>query len=223
MTEPVHKSDREHWNDVFSELQLGKPVYDLWLDSYGQLLAGTKDDAVIDLGCGYGCDTLYLAERGYRVIACDLSEEALRRIHEHIPEAATTQVDMTAGLPFADGSAGAVVADLSLHYFAWDTTVRIVREIARVLKPAGLCWPALTRFATFTTAPGSALWWSRTIMSTKAGANGFSTRPTCGGCLRIGRSRRSRRRRCTVTASRNDAGSWLRSISEGNPLKSRSA
>lgn len=138
MTKRSNVSDREHWNEVYSGLQLGKPVYDLWLDGYERILAGVKLDAVIDLGCGYGCDTLYLTERGYRVTACDLSEEALRRIREYIPEAETKQVDMTAGLSFADGSAGAVVADLSLHYFAWRDTVNIVNDIARVLKPSGV-------------------------------------------------------------------------------------
>ncbi|MBJ3791971.1 methyltransferase domain-containing protein, partial [Bacillus sp. OA1] len=46
--------------------------------------------------------------------------------------------DMTGGLPFPDGSARAVVADLSLHYFHWDDTVSIVSEIARVVGTGGL-------------------------------------------------------------------------------------
>ncbi|GAA3409442.1 class I SAM-dependent methyltransferase [Paenibacillus hodogayensis] len=138
MTKRSSVPDQEHWNGVYNRLDLGKPVYDLWLDAYAPFLDGAKNDAIIDLGCGYGCDTLYLTERGYRVIACDFSEEALRRIAEHIPEAETKQVDMTAGLPFEGGSAGAVVADLSLHYFAWQDTVNIVNDIARVLKPRGV-------------------------------------------------------------------------------------
>ncbi|KAE9072691.1 hypothetical protein PF010_g25386 [Phytophthora fragariae] len=138
MTKRSSVPDQEHWNQVYNRLYLDKPVYDLWLDAYEPFLAGAKKDAIIDLGCGYGCDTLYLTERGYRVIACDFSEKALRRIAEHIPEAETKQVDMTAGLPFAGGSAGAVVADLSLHYFAWQDTVNIVNDIDRVLKPRGV-------------------------------------------------------------------------------------
>ncbi|REE55336.1 methyltransferase family protein [Paenibacillus taihuensis] len=138
MTKRSSAPDQEHWNQVYNRLSLGKPVYDLWLDDYEPLLAEAKNDAIIDLGCGYGCDTLYLTERGYRVIACDFSEKALGHIAEHIPEAETKQVDMTEGLPFADGSVGAVVADLSLHYFAWEDTVHIVNDIARVLKPRGV-------------------------------------------------------------------------------------
>ncbi|NBD25539.1 class I SAM-dependent methyltransferase [Paenibacillus glycinis] len=138
MTKRSSVSDQEHWDLVYNRLYLEKPIYDLWLDAYEPFLAGTKNDAIIDLGCGYGCDTLYLTERGYRVIACDFSEMALSRIAEHIPEAETRQIDMTEGLPFAGGSAGAVVADLSLHYFAWQDTVNIVNDIDRVLKAQGV-------------------------------------------------------------------------------------
>jgi SAM-dependent methyltransferase len=140
MKEPpkaAKRSEQEHWDRVFRELQLVRPQYDLWLDAYERYLSLAKEEPILDLGCGIGCDTLYLAERGYRVVACDLSEEALRRIRRYIPEAETKQVDMTAGLPFADGSFGAVVADLSLHYFAWNETVNAVNDIARVLKPGG--------------------------------------------------------------------------------------
>lgn len=138
MTKLPSVSDLEHWNQVYNRLYFDKPIYDLWLDAYENFLSEAKKETIIDLGCGYGGDTLYLTERGYRVLACDFSEVALRRIAKHIPQAETKQVDMTAGLPFADESTGAVVADLSLHYFAWEDTVNIVNDIARILKPKGV-------------------------------------------------------------------------------------
>ena len=46
--------------------------------------------------------------------------------------------DMLNGLPFDDGSFRVVIADLCLHYFSWDDTVRIVRDIRRVLKSGGV-------------------------------------------------------------------------------------
>jgi SAM-dependent methyltransferase len=81
---------------------------------------------------------LFLTERGYRVIACDFSSKALAIIHKYTPGAKTMLFDMTGRLPFSDGSARAVVADLSLHYFCWDVTVSIVSEIARVVSTGGL-------------------------------------------------------------------------------------
>lgn len=131
------RSEAEHWNEVFANLKLGKPQVDFWLEKYELMLGSAQDGPIIDLGSGYGCDTLFLTERGYRVIACDFSSEALEIIRKYVPSAETNQFDMTGGLPFPDGSAKAVVADLSLHYFYWSDTVSIVSEIARVVGTGG--------------------------------------------------------------------------------------
>jgi len=132
------RSEADHWNEAFSERKLGKPRGDFWLEKYGPSLAAAQEGPVIDLGCGSGCDALFLTERGFRVIACDFSSEALAIIQNDIPGAETMQFDMKGGLPFPDRSAKAIVADLSLHYFHWDVTVSIVSEIARVLGTGGL-------------------------------------------------------------------------------------
>jgi SAM-dependent methyltransferase len=132
------RSAAEHWNEVFSDLKLGKPQGDFWLEKYEPRLASAQDGSFIDLGCGSGCDSLFLMERGYRVIACDFSSNALAIINNYIPGAETMQFDMTGGLPFPDSSVRAIIADLSLHYFHWGDTVSIVNEIARVVGTSGL-------------------------------------------------------------------------------------
>ncbi|MDF2725084.1 MAG: haloacid dehalogenase [Paenibacillus sp.] len=132
------RSEAEHWNEVFSGLKLGEPRGDFWLEKFQPKLVSAPDGPVIDLGCGSGCDSLFLTERGYRVIACDFSSNALATIHTYIPGAETMLFDMTGGLPFPDRSAKAIVADLSLHYFHWEDTVSVVSEIARVVGTGGL-------------------------------------------------------------------------------------
>ncbi|HDR7659402.1 class I SAM-dependent methyltransferase [Bacillus mobilis] len=134
----TRRSEAEHWNEVFADVNLGKPQVDFWLEKYEPMLELAPDGPVIDLGCGYGSDSLFLTERGYRVIACDFSSESLAIIRKYVPGVETNLFDMTGGLPFPDGSARAVVADLSLHYFHWDDTVSIVSEIARVVGTGGL-------------------------------------------------------------------------------------
>mgnify|MGYP000041994864 CR=1 FL=1 len=44
-----------------------------------------KIKKILDLGCGIGADTLYLLERGYNVLSCDFSVEALKSIENNIP------------------------------------------------------------------------------------------------------------------------------------------
>jgi SAM-dependent methyltransferase len=131
--------DHHHgeWDDIYSKCGKTKPGYDLWLDKYESILKRMKDTAIIDLGCGYGNDTLYLRERGYTVISCDLSREALRRLQYFIDKPMTIQLDMLDGLPFDTVSAKVIIADLSIHYFRWEDTERIVKEIERVLTHDG--------------------------------------------------------------------------------------
>jgi SAM-dependent methyltransferase len=108
-----------------------------WLDAYDPILALSRGTPIVDLGCGAGHDTGVLLGKGYYVLACDCSSEAIRLIRERCPEARTMVFDMSQGLPLADASARVIVSDLSLHYFDWATTRRIVAEIGRVLDAEG--------------------------------------------------------------------------------------
>ncbi len=128
---------RNEWNDIYRKTGSGKPVCDDWLDQFESVLALSKDMAIIDLGCGFGNDTLYLTEKQYRVISCDYSEEALNRLKHFIKEPDTRLFDMLGGLPFEDESVRVVIADLSLHYFSWEDTMKIIRDISRVLVNGG--------------------------------------------------------------------------------------
>lgn len=71
--------------DNWSKRRSSVHVYDLWLDEYKNILQENKDNEILDLGCGIGADTLYLLERGYNVLSCDFSVEALKSIENNIP------------------------------------------------------------------------------------------------------------------------------------------
>jgi len=71
------------------------------------------------------------------VISCDFSKQALQRMHKFLENPVTKLFDMTEGLPFANESAAVIIADLSLHYFSWQETQKIVADIRRVLVKDG--------------------------------------------------------------------------------------
>jgi len=100
-------------------------------------LEASSEVPIIDLGCGFGNDTLYLSERGYEVISCDYAIESLKIIEEFVPNPNTRLFNILDGLPFPDKSAKVVIADLSIHYFTWEDTNRVVRDIFRVLENGG--------------------------------------------------------------------------------------
>lgn len=123
----------EMW-DNWSKKRSGVPVYDLWLDEYKDILEKNKNSTILDLGCGIGADTLYLIERGYKVLSCDFSTAALKNIQNNISNSKTLYLDMMKKFPFRDNSFSLIIADLSLHYFDNNTTIHIMNEIKRILK-----------------------------------------------------------------------------------------
>lgn len=124
--------------DNWSKRRSSVPVYDLWLDEYKEILESNKDNEILDLGCGIGADTLYLIERGYNVLSCDFSNEALKSIQDNIPNSKTLYLDMMKKFPIKDNTYSLIIADLSLHYFDNETTIHIMRKIKRILNNNGI-------------------------------------------------------------------------------------
>lgn len=114
--------------------------HDPWLERWlERLRCQTHHPAILELGCGTGRDTAYLAQHGFtRITATDLSMEALAECRCAVPAADIVCHDLREPLPFADNSVDVVVASLCLHYFAWDKTLDMVRGIHRCLVPGGL-------------------------------------------------------------------------------------
>lgn len=113
--------------------------HDDWLDPWlPELTARAAGGPVLEIGCGSGDDTATMAAAGLAVVAFDLSPEAVAAAQARVPQAMIGCQDVRDPFPLAPGSAGAVVASLSLHYFAWDETVALARRIHDVLRPGGL-------------------------------------------------------------------------------------
>lgn len=126
------------WNDLHSNYKRENIKYDDWLDSFANIIDDCKTP-IIDLGCGSGNDTLYLIEKGKKVIPCDYSQNAINNIKKNFPEADRTECfDMTKGLPFDDNFTDIIISDLSMHYFTEEKTFGLLDEMKRVLKPGGI-------------------------------------------------------------------------------------
>lgn len=125
----------EEWDRVFSRLE--DHDEDAWLERWRETLDSHRGTPVLDLGCGAGQDTRFLAQEGHDVIAVDLSEKALELTRRRAPGAEVRKVDLARGLPFPDARFGAVVASLSLHYFPWRETMGILGDVRRCLVPGG--------------------------------------------------------------------------------------
>lgn len=92
---------------------------------------------VLDIGCGGGFLTNYLAEKGHRVSGIDLSSESLEIAKKHDQtKRVAYQRASACELPFENHSFDAVCAmDLLEHV---KTPALVVREASRILKKGGL-------------------------------------------------------------------------------------
>lgn len=112
---------------------------DPWLERWLPLLhevAGSHP--VLEIGCGTGDDTATLVGKGFSVVSFDISEASVATTKLRVPAATVTRQDLRDPFPVVSGSARAVVAGLTLHYFPWLETVGLVERIHRTLLPGGL-------------------------------------------------------------------------------------
>jgi malonyl-CoA O-methyltransferase len=127
-------------------------AYDGWAEVYDTDRNRTRDLAaavlrrasldptgrdVVEIGCGTGANTAWLAERAGSVLGLDFSPEMLRRAEARVRSARVRFVrhDVRSAWPAASGSADVVIAMLVLEHVEYLPPV--FTESARVLRAGG--------------------------------------------------------------------------------------
>lgn len=133
-----------YWNDIYWKKNLDKNklenldfLKDIWINKYEDIINEIPKGKCLDLGCGIGQYTKYFKEKGFEVISFDISDIALETLKSNMPDAKTKKLDMAQTFPLANESFDVVVANLSIHYFDYETTKKLLNEIKRVLKKGG--------------------------------------------------------------------------------------
>ncbi|UCH34429.1 MAG: class I SAM-dependent methyltransferase [Armatimonadota bacterium] len=111
-------------------------------------LAAEGRTRVLDIGCGLGRHTVYLAHRGFEVTATDNAPAAIAACRKNLDEAGLHAnllgIDMTE-FPFADGCFDLVISTQVIHHSERSTLARIIHCIERKLSPGGvLVWATPT-------------------------------------------------------------------------------
>jgi ubiquinone/menaquinone biosynthesis C-methylase UbiE len=97
---------------------------------------------VLDLGCGSGRHTVYLAEQGFDVYGLDISEEAIRNTKQQLGEKGLS-ADLVVGsiyapLPYPDDFFDAVICIRVINHAEIGDIRRAISEIKRVLRVKGI-------------------------------------------------------------------------------------
>ncbi|MEU6313876.1 class I SAM-dependent methyltransferase [Streptomyces sp. NPDC047014] len=129
----------QFWDERYSEqarIWSGRPN-DLLVREAQDLTPGRA----LDLGCGEGGDTVWLARRGWRVTATDISKVALGRAAEHAAEAGVEELvdwqrhDFSQSFPEGEFD---LVSACFLHSYGDFPRDRILRRAAAAVAPGGV-------------------------------------------------------------------------------------
>lgn len=98
---------------------------------------------VLDLGCGTGRHTIYLANKGFEMTSTDISDTGIEMLNGLLKdlgiENVTTNVHDMRKIPYKDESFDAVLCTLAIdHGTEWQVK-KSVEEIFRVLRKGGYC------------------------------------------------------------------------------------
>jgi SAM-dependent methyltransferase len=105
---------------------------------------------VLDLGCGTGRHSLFLAAKGFEVVALDASKTGIEILKKRIKDENTKGIRTVVGdmseLPFPDAYFGAVISTNVIHHATFDKIEKTFSEVRRVLEPGGIfAFNVLTR------------------------------------------------------------------------------
>jgi len=127
-------------------------AYNDWAETYDAVQNQTRDLAakvlrhvdlkldgrkVVEVGCGTGRNTTWLAERAAEIVGLDFSEEMLARARSRVdhPRVRFVQHDVRVTWPLTDASADVVIAMLILEHV--ENLAPVFAEAARVLNTGG--------------------------------------------------------------------------------------
>lgn len=134
-----------NWNPVYLQVQ---NIYDrpnisftpFFLEAV-QLFKNQGYNKVLDIGCGYGKNSIYLAENGFSVYSIDISSQAIEWLKTYIEKKSINNITVLKGdinnLPFENNYFDAIICLSVLHHQCIKQIENSISEIYRVLKPEG--------------------------------------------------------------------------------------
>lgn len=134
------------WDSVFSNQNWGKYPSESLIQFVARNFYGRidrKETKILEVGCGPGPNIWYLAREGFAAYGIDGSARAIQLANTRLHGeglSAVLHVGDIISLPFPDSFFDAVIDVECLYANSRESTVRILKEIARCLKPGGLLY-----------------------------------------------------------------------------------
>lgn len=142
------------WEEIFSKKSWGKypsePVIQFMARNFYSVSPRTAIK-VLDLGCGGGAHTAYLAREGFDVYALDGSVSAIHQTQQLLAQnhlsAQLTVGDIT-HIDYPDAFFDIVIDSNVIQHNTWSTILAIHLQLKRVLKSGGQCFSMMVNTET---------------------------------------------------------------------------
>jgi SAM-dependent methyltransferase len=128
-------AERAFYDKLFSENPTNEHITTGYEELHALAFAEPPQGLVIDLGAGTGGHTVRLAQRGYQVLAVELTRPGIRAARERLRRAGLPGLFVVGDaecLPFRDGAADITWTSLLLHHFP--RLDRLPAELRRVTR-----------------------------------------------------------------------------------------
>lgn len=131
------------WENVFLSQEWGKyPDLEVvrFVARNFYHLSPRENVHLLDLGCGPGANTWYMAREGFLVSAIDGSPAAIQQLQDRLTAeklSVHTSIGDISHLPYPDASFDGVIDCECLYANPYTSTATILDEVCRVLKPNG--------------------------------------------------------------------------------------
>lgn len=128
-------AERKFYDELFERDPENEHIQAGYEEIYQLAFPDSVGVQLLDLGCGTGAHTVRLADRGYDIVAVDLSLVGVRAARERLRSQGLDGHFLVADaehLPFRDGAFEVTWASLLLHHFP--KLDRLPTEIARVTR-----------------------------------------------------------------------------------------
>ena len=130
------------WNKIYRKYKEVEDPHIIIPKSFIKLLRQKKAKMVLDLACGTGRHSIYLAKQGFKVIAVDSSSETLKILKRKIKEQAIKNIDVKKGslsqIPLKKSSVDAIICIKALSHGRLSDIKKYIAEMHRVCKTKGL-------------------------------------------------------------------------------------
>ena len=152
----------EQWNRIFKEQ--GKVFLNPQKDipRIVKLFKKKSVKRILDLGCGSGRHTVYLAKHGFEVYGIDIAPKGIKITRSWLKKE-KLKANLKVGniykkLPYSDNFFDALVSTQTLHHNRIGNVRKLIREIERVIRPKGLIFITVSKWGSIKDIPKEKLW-----------------------------------------------------------------